>query len=804
MSILSTFPKYQTRYGAGYGAYYGPGEDSYFNVGPDGKGEVPFGEDASYGGEFDPNLLIWQWDSYDEYAANYGKPYAWQAAKNGPIKFFKNPVTFNNSVSIQKGDSKNNFFLSYNNLDQTGLMPNSELKKNTISTRINHQLTDKLSASVYSTLTIQDTKGRNATGYSDNLLSGFRQWWQTNVDLNTLKDVYYKSGLQNRTWNRSGADDGYPLYWNNPYFQVYQNYQSDKRTRSFSYAQLKYDFNKNFGILGKVSHDYYNMLIEQRLQDGSLTQAFGLSGNNAPSGYWRQNVEGFETNFDLIGNYKFEISDKVNVQGVVGGNLRKNGYESITASTEGGLIVPGIYSLENSVGAPLDPVESYQRSQTGSGFASASFDYDGTIFIDATYRVDKSSNLPKGNNVYGYPSVTGAVILSNYLKQDWLSFMKVRANYAEVGSSTGNYRLQNTYNKFGPFQGMGVYYIPSTLANPDLKPERSKEVELGLEMQFFKNRLGFDIAAYKTKTLNQIINLPVSNSTGYSTVTINAGQIDNKGIEVQLNGTPVKSKAFTWDINVNWAKNENKLVSLHPDAKVLQLASYQGGVTLNAIEGEAYGVIRGTDYVYLDGQKVVDPNTGRYLRTAESNHEIGNITPDWTGGVRNTFTFGENISMGFLIDVQHGGDTFSTDMYYGLSTGLYAETAVGDYRTAGLVHPGVNPNGQVNTTPTIGADAYGNVDGYRRMPNARFVYDASYIKLREANITYKLPKRIIENTFLEEAKISFVGRNLWIIDKNLPHADPEAGTGGGLGSRGNSIGVLPTTRDFGVNLTFKF
>ncbi|WP_313028989.1 SusC/RagA family TonB-linked outer membrane protein [Soonwooa sp.] len=806
----STFPEYQSRYGAGYGAYYGPNQDSYFNVGPGGLPQVPFSEDASYGGEFNPNLQVWQWDSFNKYSNNYGKPHAWLAAKNGPITFFNNPITYSNSITLEKGDAKNNFMLSYNNFDQSGLMPNSKINKNTFSARVNHQLTDKLSASVYTTLTVQDTRGRNATGYSDNLVTGFRQWWQTNVDLSQLKDVYFNSyratgKYDNGTWNRTSANDGYPLYWNNPYFQVYQNYQSDSRTRSFSYAQVKYDVSKNFGILGKVSFDYYNMLMEQRLADGSLTQAFGLSRNNAPSGYWRQNMTGSETNFDLIANYKFEITDKLNVQGVVGANLRKNGFESITASTEGGLIVPGIYSIENSMGETLDPVEVYQRSQTGSGYASASFDYDGSIFVDATYRYDKSSNLPAGNNAYGYPSITGAVLLSNYIKQDWLSFMKVRANYAEVGSSTGNYRLINTYNKNGAFHNEGIYLMPTVLNNPNLKPERSKEVEVGLEMQFFKNRLGFDIAAYKTKTFDQIMNLPVSNATGYNQITINAGQIDNKGIEVQFNATPFKSKAFTWDINANWAKNENKLVSLHPDAKVLRLAAYQGGVSLNAVEGEAYGVIYGTDYVYTNGQPTISPTTGRYLRTAESNKEIGNITPDWTGGIRNTFTFfGGDLSAGFLIDMQHGGSTYSTDMYYGLATGLYAETAVGGYRTTGVVWPGVNPNGQTNTTATISPQGYGNVDGYRRMPNARFVYDASYVKLREANITYRLPKSLLASTFIEEAKVSLVGRNLWIIHKNVPYADPEAGVGGGLGSRGNSIGILPTTRDIGVNVTFKF
>ena len=804
----STFPTYQKRYGAGYGAYYGPNEDSYFNVSATGEPEVPFGEDASYGAEFDPNLQVWQWDSYDEYSKNFGKPHAWVAAKNGPITFFQNPIVYSNSVTLQKGDVKNNFMLSFNNFDASGLMPNSSQKKNTLSTKINYALTDKLSASVYSTLTIQDTQGRNTTGYSDNVVTNFRQWWQTNVDLADQRYVYENSfrqtgTYQNRTWNRGGANDAYPLYWNNPYFQVYQNYQSDDRTRSFSYGQLKYDFNNNFGLLVKLSHDFYNMTIEERLAKGSLTQGFGISGNNADSGYLREDDKGSETNFDLIGNYKFELTDKLNVQGIVGGNVRRNAFESVATSTEGGLIVPGIYSIENSAGAVIDPVEVYQRSATASAYASASFAYDNTFYLDGTYRFDKSSNLPKGKNSYGYFSVSGAVLLNNYIKADWLSFLKLRANYAEVGGSTVNYMLSNTYNKNGKFGNNGVYFIPASLKNPNLDPERSKEVEVGLELQILKNRLGLDIAAYKTQTFNQIIALPVSNSTGYNSVVINAGQIDNKGIEIGLNASPIKSPNFTWDIDVNWAKNENKIVALHPDAKVYRLAAYQGGVSLNAVEGSSYGVLYGTDFVYTNGQKTISPTTGRYLRTAESNKEIGNITPDWTGGVRNSFRY-KNLSVGFLIDVQHGGDVFSTDMYYGLAIGLYEETAVGDYRTTGVVYEGVNPNGQVNTTATIGADGYGNVDGYRRMPNARFIYDASYVKLREANITYKIPSSVLASTFIEDMKISLVGRNLWIIHKNLPYADPEAGTGGGLGSRGNSIGVLPTTRDIGVNVTIKF
>lgn len=804
----STFPKYQTRYGAGYGPVYGNdtngdgNPDEYFNYDAvTGQLQVPFTEDASYGAEFNPNLLVRQWDSYDPTSPNFGKATPWTAAKNGPIKFFETPVTYINSISLEKGSKSSNISLSYTNMLSNGLLPNSDLRKNSLSAKFNYDFTDKLHATVYSTLTIQDTKGRNETGYSDNIVSGFRQWWQTNVDVLSLKDAYGRTNNGNNTWNRSSATDGTPAYWNNPYFQRYQNYQSDERTRSFNYVQLKYDVSKNFGVTGKLSYDQMQMLIEERLMNGSLPQAFGASGNNATSGYSRQDIRTTETNFDLFANYKFDITQDLNVSGIFGGNVRRNLNDDVFASTEGGLATPGLFAISNSADPIIPPDENYAKWLTSSLYGTASLGYKNLIYVDGTYRVDRSSNLPKANNTYDYYSVTGALILSELWKPSWLSFLKIRGNYAEVGSSTQNYRLQNTYRVRGGFDGSGLVNQSYFLANPNLKPQRSKETEFGLEGQFFKNRLGFDVAIYKTKTLDQIINLPVSSSTGYRTFLVNAGQIDNKGVEVQLNGTPFKTDNFRWDIDVNWSKNENKVVELYKDAQNYLLASYQGGVSLNARVGEAFGALVGSDYVYLNGERVVNPTTGRYL--TNPNQVIGNITPDWIGGVRNSFNY-KGISLSFLIDVKHGGDVFSTDMYYGLATGLYEETAVGDYRTVGVVNPGVNPNGQVNTTPTTAASSFGNVDGYRRMPNKRFIYDASYVKLREASIGYTLPKSLLANTSIQDAKISIVGRNLWIIHKNLPYADPEVGTGNGLASKGNSIGVLPTTRDFGINVTFKF
>ena len=798
----STFPTYQKRYGAGYGPYYSSA-DGLMNEAPDGNLEVPFGEDASYGKEFDPNLLVYQWNAYSPYSSNYGKLTPWVAAKNGPLSFFETPITYTNTVSLEKGNKISNFLLTYTNQISNGLMPNSDLRKNTLSAKFGYKLNEKLTANVYSTLTLQNVKGRNETGYSDNILSGFRQWWQTNVDLQEQRDVYFKSGGLNDTWNRNSSEDGSPLYWNNPYFQRYQNYQSDDKTRNFSYASLDYKVSNNLGFTLKLSHDFFNQTNQERLAVGSLAQSFGRSGNNAPSGYAREKIYRAETNFDFIGNYKYDFTDDFNVSGIFGANVRRNAGTNQYGSTEEGLAIPGIYALTNSAGLVLPDYEYEFRTASASAYAQASFAFKNTYYLDATYRVDKSSTLPKGSNVYGYPSITGAVILSNLIKEDWLSFAKVRANYAEVGSSTGPYQLENTYTARGLFNGVGLISLPSVLKYNDLKPEIAKETEVGVEADFFNGRLGFDVALYKTKTFNQIINLPISSSSGYSYKVFNAGRIDNKGIEVQLKGSPIRSNDFRWDVTVNWSKNENEVVEILEGANVLQLATYQGGVSLNAEVGSAYGVLYGTDYVYTNGQKTIDPNTGRYLRTAESNKNIGNITPDWIGGVRNQFSY-KNLSFGFLIDMQKGGDVFSTDMYYGLATGLYAETAIGDYRIAGVVHTGVNPNGQTNTKATISPNYYGNVDGYRRMPNARFVYDASYVKLREANISYSLPKSLLQNTFVNEAKISIVGRNLWIIHKNLPYADPEVRQGGGIAYKGNSIGTLPTTRDIGVNLTLKF
>ncbi|WP_395062420.1 SusC/RagA family TonB-linked outer membrane protein [Flavobacterium sp.] len=811
----STFVKYQDKYGAGYGLYYGPNEDSYFNeadINGDGNVDylVPFYEDASFGAPFD-NSMVYQWDSFTPYSPNFGSKTQWKNADNGPISFFETPISLNNSVSLEGNEGKSNYILNFSNLKQNGLMPNSEIKKNNFSAKFSHDFSDKLTASVFANFIQQNTVGRNSTGYNDNIMSNFRQWWQTNVDLKSLEDVFYNSGGQNVTWNIKSQNDLSPAYWDNPYFQRYKNYQNDSRSRFIGYGKLDYKVNNWLTSTFRVSTDTYSEIQEERRTNGSVAAEFGINRIDETSGYQRFNRNYSENNFDLILNFKKDISKDISFSGLLGGTMNRIGINTVLASTQGGLVIPGIYSLQNS-NVAVRPIDSQTKQGINSMYGQVSFGYKGFLYLDGTVRRDAFSTLPKDNNVVLYPSVSSSLIFSNLIKKDWLSYGKLRLNYAEVGNGAPTQSLSDTYTKYDPFDSAQQYSAPSTKNNPNLKPTITSNYEAGLEMSFLKKRLGFDVSLYRSLSIDQIFQVPFSTATGYSSKFINAGSIENKGIEVQLNGSPISNNDFQWEVLVNWSKNKNQVVSLAEGIDNLQLGSFQGGVTINAVVGQPYGQIRGTDFTYLNGEKVVGAN-GRYVLNNSSNNIIGNINPEWVGGVRNKFTY-KNVSFSFLIDVQKGGDIFSLDRSYGLATGLYAETAelndLGNpIRNAiadggGIILPGVQADGTPNTVRAPGSEYFGNSFGYRRQPNKAFVYDASYVKLREVSISYRFPSKWLEKIKIQDIKFSIVGTNLWIIDKNLPDADPESGLGSGNLSSGYSVGSLPTTRNIGCNLTLKF
>jgi len=817
----STFPKYQKKYGQGYGKYYSNSTNPYFegaDLDGDGVEDLisPSTEDASYGNPYDPNLMVYQWESHDPSSPFYQKKQPWVASSDDPSAFFEKPVNFNNSVFLEAGGDKANFTVGYTKTNENGILPNSSLNKDLVNLSASYKITDKITVGGAGNLSIIKGKGRFGTGYDGanalNPMTNFRQWWNVGNNFDDLKAAYERNH-QNITWNWSDPftlDISHPAYWDNPYFMRYQNVENDSRNRFFGNVYVNYQVAKWLNVLGRMSYDGFSEQEEERKAVTSVGVPF----------YRRFNQNYHELNYDVIASGNWNLTEDLSLKALVGSTTRVSHRASVDLSTNGGLASAGLYSIANSLNTPFPPIELEAERRTESGYAGATFAYKNTYILDATYRRDKSSTLPEANNAYGYYSLSGGFVLSELLKADWLSYAKLRASYATVGGDAPLYYIKDNYvydidpNSGGPvnsFNGNSMFSVPGTKNNPDLLPEKTSSTEVGFEASFLKSRIGFDVTYYDAKTSNQILPLTLSTATGYSRKIVNSGDIRNKGVEVSLYATPVKTKDFMWDISLNWTRNRNTVESLYGDLDNIVLGSFQGSITINATLGEAYGTIHGTDFIYDEatGEKVVGSN-GRYLKSSSNNITIGNVNPDWIGGVTNKVTY-KGIALSFLIDMRQGGDVFSTDMYYGLATGLYPETAgnndlgnplrntIAD--GGGIIRPGVTEDGKTNT---IRAEAYNfGAYGYRYSPDKPFVYDASYVKLREAALTYSLPKRILSNTFIKGVDLSVIGRNLWIIHKNLPYADPEETFGAG-NLQGIQTGAYPTTRSIGVNVKLKF
>lgn len=812
-----TFAKYQKVYGQGYfGDLFRTTRDA------DGDGvadtTVRTGDDASFGPAY-TGQPVFQWNSFVPESDKYQQATAWQGAANDPSRFFQTAYTSSNTIGFNGGNDKGNFNVSYTNLTNTGILPNSEQKKNSFLGNASYKLTDKFTASFMANYINTKTQGRNGTGYGGNLIAGFRQWWGTNVDVKELRDIYFAT-RKNYTWNAtlggstpSSQANINPAYWNNPYFDRYENYQNDQRDRFIGSTSLSYQLTNWLDVNTRISVDTYAEVQEERRANGSYGgDAFGTQNTNESSGYARFMRNRSEMNYDLFFNYNFNLAEKLNLKGTLGTNIRREQLTSMRASTLGGLLVPKLYSLNNTVNAN-NIVPEFQGSREVDGYyASASLGYDDFLYLDGTYRYDVSSTLPKGDNGYGYYSLSGSFVFSGLVEADWLSLGKVRVGYAQVGNDAPFYSTIETFPTVSSLNGAS-FSVPSTKANQNLKPERTESWEAGLELQLFKRRVGLDVSVYKSETRDQIVDLPVSEATGYTRAWRNVGLVENKGIEASLNLVPVKTENFSWDLTANWAVNVNKVVELAEGVDNYQLGSFQGGISINAQVGQPYGIIQGSDYIYSNGQRVVDPATGKWLISSSNDKNLGSFLPQWTGGINNRFTY-KGVSLSFLVDVQKGGKVFSLDRWYGEGTGIYANTVVtpdgypirtpydAATNTGGVILPGVLPDGTQNNVrldQSTGTDGY---LGYLGSANSDYVYDASYVKLREATIGYTFSKKVLNNTF-QDLYVGLSGTNLWIIQKNLPDADPESGLSSG-NLQGFQSGVLPTVRTFAVNLKAKF
>lgn len=796
-------PKYQNEYGGGYKPFfdtytYNPQTDPAEYAAFDGQPFVNNAADESWGPKLD-GQLVRQWYSWYPQDPRFGQMTPWVAHPDNVKNFYQTGITRTNGVSLASSTEKSDFRLSFTNMHQTGTYPNSSLKRNNLSFSGSTKLNNKLTAGIKINYVHNEGKGRPPVGrWSDSriLPISFNTWFERQLDLEDMKNYRYADGTI-RNWNISDPTNPRPYYWNNPYFVLYENYSSDTRERVFGNVSLAYQLTDHLSVTGFVRKDFYNDFREDRLAEGYIYQ----------TAYEQEINKVDETNYEVLLQYQKPISPSISLTVNAGANARRQDLKRNYGRTRGGLSATNFFNLKASTDpAQIDDYSSYRS--VNSVYASASFGFRDILFLDVTGRNDWSSTLPSGNRSYFYPSVSTSFVFSEMLQSvSWLSFGKLRAGWAQVGSDTDPYRLETRYSPTDNYGSQPVYSVPNIRNNSRLKPEISTSYEVGLESKFAGNRLGLDITYYNNISTNQILRLPVSGTSGFNYTIINAGEVRNNGIEVALSGTPIQTPGgFTWDVALNWSRNRNKVVELAVGQTNYLLNSGFGLININAQVGQPYGVLTGDGYATnAQGQRLVDEN-GYYI--FEQNKVLGSVLADFTGGVSNTFSY-KGISFSALVDFQKGGRLYSRTSSLGQYSGLMIETVGNNDKGVPKRNPvdegggvraeGVFENGDPNNIYLRATDYYKYVSDIEEA----HTYDASFVKLREMRLGYTLPSRWFAKTPVQAMTFALVARNVAILFKNVPHIDPEGALGSG-NIQGMEENQLPSVRSVGFNLNVKF
>ncbi|MDM1546551.1 SusC/RagA family TonB-linked outer membrane protein [Empedobacter falsenii] len=797
LESVSIIPKLQRLYGGGAGPNF-----SQQTINGKTYNLVGYTTDESWGAKYDPNKMVLAWDAFDpDVKSRYLVETPWVAPKNDVKSFFNTGITHTNSIAFAKSYENTTARLSLSNVKQTGIVPNTELERTSVGLTVDTKFNDKFSASANMNYVVSDAFNRPEIGYGDNSVAQkMWQFGQRQLDYEQLKNYKTLSGEQ-KTWNRSAWNDPTPKYSDNPYWIVYENTSNDKRNRVYGNTELKYDILPGLYAVGKVMFDHYDLKVQERVAEGSA----------AASSYREERRDLTETNYEGRIHYNKKW-DRFSINAFAGVNRRDFKSSEMIGQTNGKLIVKDLYNLGNST-EPATVSNAMRHKRINSVFGGASFGFADAFFIDLGVRNDWSSTLPSDDNSFFYPSVTASLVFSELIKQDWLTFGKIRGGWSQSGNDTDPYRLRDTYlnNAYGSiaFGGEPYFMMNTTKNNQYLKPETKKSWEVGIEMAMFKSRLTFDVTYYNQKTSDLIFAVQVGPETGYSNQFLNAGEMENKGIEAMVNIIPIRSKEFEWGLSFNFAKNENKLLSLTEGIQNLVLTNAPFNAQLVAAVGEKYGQIRGTDFVYDDqGNKVVGAN-GLYLSSDAKN--LGSILPDYNLGIRNSISY-KGFSLSALLDIQKGGKFFSVSNLFGMYSGMLEETAANGVRENGVVSQGVTGNVTKNSdgtytvtntsqnTKSVAAKSY--FYHYYSGPAAQNVFDADYFKLREVTLSYTFPEKF-RGPFANIVVTAF-GRNLatWGLDnKNF---DPEMSTAGSGNIQGFEGGSLPSTRSFGMNLKLQF
>jgi TonB-linked SusC/RagA family outer membrane protein len=780
-------PSYQNSYGQGSNPYY----FEWIN-GQDGDGGV----DESWGPPLDVGLEFVQWNSYTV----DGAPLPWVSQPDNIKNFYETGITSNNNISFTGGAENIGYRLSLGYMEQTGMVPNTDLSRLSIGASSTYTMGEKLTASFDAQYTTSNSDNFVTVGYNNENPVQQMVWSGRNVDFEALKP------WQSLPLSPAGtAAAGTPLNWNtvfqnNPYWVLDTNTREYTRNRLVGNVTLNYQFNDKISVTGKVGTNYWGTNQNYR-------QAFG--SNNAPNGYYSETYRSYtETNYEFTAAYTTSFTDDIDFEFTVGGNsMDRISKLAFTAAPQ--LQLPGLYNLSNlRAGSNWEVNNQYSEQKINSLFAFGKVSYKDYLFLEFSGRNDWSSLLPLNNNSFFYPSVTMSAVITDMVDMDsrGLSFLKVRGGWSQVGGigALQPYSLQPIYGLSAEtWGGNSVAFLPNQLNNPNITSETTSGIEVGVDSRFVDNTIRFIATYYDQTSTDLVVPVTVTAASGYTSAVSNVGEMRNKGIELQLGATIVDTGDFTFDLDLNWAKNNNEVVSLGGLESLI--LGGQWSMTLEAREGQQYGAIVGSYFDRVpDADGSYNPNNpiiyvNGLPQIAAGTRVLGNITPDWTGGAN--FSFGyKNWNFNTLIDAKIGGDIYTMTTTWGRYAGILEETLQG--RETGIVGDGVMLDASGNYVPNdiIRTAEDFNKRAYSNSLVESSVFDASYVKLRQLMLTYSLPSSMLSKSAFTGVNFSFVARNVAILYKNVPHIDPESAFSDTNGNQGQEFGQLPSARSLGFNI----
>ena len=776
---VNRWPDYQFEYGEGR-------TNAYFSYlasedGPNTATTVAAGR--AWGPKFDGQSYF----QFDPNAPD-GKPTVrtpWVADKDYISGFFQTGTTFSNSISVEGGSDKGSARLSLTHLKNTWIIPNTGFERINAALSVSQQVSDKLKINGKVNYANKKSDNLPIAGYNNQSLMYF-------AILGTAPNIrpewfkpYWVPGLE-----QIKQREPFNPTPDNPYLGMYEMLNTMNKNGLIGNLSATYAISPKFDLLLRTGLD---MAFEFRSQQ----RPFSMT--RFPRGMYReQNVFSYESNSDFLLSYRDKIGSRIDVTASAGSNAMRQSYDFAGIYADQ-LAQPGIYQISNSLDqAVADPVKT--RKAINSVYATTQFAFDEKIFIDLTGRNDWSSTLPYGNNSFFYPSVSSSFLLNELFKLPTaVSFAKLRASWAQVGNDTRPYQTARYYDRiYG-----NSFTNSSTLFNANLKPEITASYEFGLDVRLFKNLLGLDVAYYDNKSRNQILAIPLDPVSGYANAVINAGLINSRGVEVKLTGKPVKTKNVSWNTTLLWSRNRSYVRELASGITNQVIYNHGSNVSIEARVGGLMGDMYGRGFQRSPDGQVIYSSVGLPAPLDPVQRKWGNAFADWKGSLANEVTI-KNVRISILLDGQKGGSMFSQTNHKNNTLGKTKVTLPG--REEGIVGQGVvrQPDGSfVPNTKSAPASSY--YDNYYALSNAETnIFDASFLKIREARVEYNLPSALLGRLGVRSASVALFGRDLFNFTK-FPGFDPEGGNlNNGTLTPGVELAQFPSTRSMGANLTLKF